>query len=112
MLLLSTLIKVSLLAFTIACGGLEGRQDGGLTLTDEDKAFFAQLREAVVKNDRPWVADHVSFPLSVTTKSAKKILRTRQEFLSDFDRIFDTTLKRVLESQEPDRLFKNWRGVM
>jgi hypothetical protein len=52
------------LFFAHAADAKQDSQDSEL-LTVEDKAFFAQVKDAILNNDRNWIAAHIYLPLNV-----------------------------------------------
>lgn len=87
-------------------------QSGRYALTDNDKLFLEELRSAVRRNDRVWLADRISYPLLVTLDGRRVEIRNKNEFLARYSEVVTCDVQLALERQDPDRLFKNWRGLM
>jgi hypothetical protein len=98
------------MAFITGCADAEQRE--GQQLTKADQTFFSQLRDAVKNDNRGWVADHVSFPINIKIGGEQRAIKTRQEFLVQYESVFNDKVRRAIEIQQPDALFKNWRGLM
>ncbi|MGH8139218.1 MAG: hypothetical protein ACREVV_13645 [Steroidobacteraceae bacterium] len=81
-------------------------------MTDGEQAFVAALRRAVTSGHGAWVARHVSFPLPVHTGTKTTTIRTREQFVAQYESIFNARVKAALELQSPNQLFKTSSGVM
>lgn len=90
----------------------DAEQHEGQQVTKADRAFFLHLSDAVKRDDRGWVADHVSFPINIRIDNEQITIKTRQEFVTQYENAFNDKVRRAIESQQPDDLFKNWRGLM
>ena len=81
-------------------------------LSSEDIIFFHQIQRAVQCNDRTWVASHVFFPLNFRKNGVIIFIKTRNKFLRNYENIMSAEVLRVITTQRPERLFKNYQGVM
>ncbi len=81
-------------------------------VTKGDREFLSEVVKAVTSKDTAWIADHVNYPLSVTTDKGKRLIRGKHEFSVILKRkLTDKVVAEIVEhSKRP--LFKNWRGVM
>jgi hypothetical protein len=81
-------------------------------ITDTDKKFLAEVINAVENTNDVWVADHMSYPLSITVSNKTQVVNTREEFKSILSRQLtkDIRAKIIKEARQP--LFKNWQGIM
>ncbi|MHB8746298.1 MAG: hypothetical protein ACYC7I_07180 [Gammaproteobacteria bacterium] len=98
------------IALIAGCAIADQRE--GMALTKADQAFFSQLSYAVSRNNKEWIADHVSFPLTTKINGEKRTFKNREEFLTEYEIIIDSKVKRAVTLQQPNALFKNWRGLM
>jgi hypothetical protein len=88
------------------------RAEGPQPVSDSDKAFFVDLRKAVVNSDRAWIADHVALPLRVHLDGGTRLITTREEFLQDFDQIMKIRIVAAVHKQSSETLVKTNRGIM
>jgi hypothetical protein len=75
-------------------------------------AFFQELKDAVIRDDRKKVAGLVHYPLNVFTGGRRTVVRSRAELLRRYREVFNENVMRAVKAQEPDTLFANWQGVM
>lgn len=73
--------------------------------------FFEQLKQAAAKKDKSALSGLILYPLRVNGKNARTI-RTRADFLSQFDSLFTSRVQTVIEKQQLDRLFCRDQGIM
>jgi hypothetical protein len=59
-------------------------------------AFFEKLQAAVRRDARDQVADMVSFPIRTTLSGKRVVIRARQQFLDNYDRIFTPAVRCAL----------------
>jgi hypothetical protein len=75
-------------------------------------AFFQELKDAVIRDDRKKVAGLVNYPLNVSAGGRRTVVRSRAELLRRYREVFNENVIRAVKAQEPDTLFANWQGVM
>ena len=75
-------------------------------------AFFQELKDAVIRDDRKKVAGLVNYPLNVFTGRRRMVVRSPAELLRRYREVFNDNVVRAVKAQEPDTLFANWQGVM
>lgn len=77
------------------------------------QAFFAQLKQAVEKQDATAVAAMVSYPITINPRTKAAVtLRTPQRFLSRYAQIITPHIAEVIEKQRYEDLFVNDQGAM
>jgi hypothetical protein len=76
-------------------------------LLEEDRStvvqmghFLDQLQAGISHNDKRRVARLAHYPLSVATAESEFTIRSEDEFISTYDKIFPTQLKKFLLRQE------------
>jgi hypothetical protein len=106
-----SIARLFTLSFTLLAALLVRAQEPQPVSTGE-KAFFIDLKKAVVNNDRAWVADHVLLPLRARLGDQKKLITTREEFLQDYDQIMTLLVVSAVHKQSSETLVKTKRGVM
>ena len=76
--------------------------------------FFYKFKKAIVEDDRTTVASLIRYPITVTNQNSKidYVLRTKSEFLDNYDWIINENVKTTVEKEDFDTLFVNWQGVM
>lgn len=114
-------VPLAALSIALTCGSAARAQPACDSSTVQDfspqmapaaKSFLASLKAAVRASDKDRIAAMVRYPLRVNTKRGHRSVRTRAEFLKDYDRIFNGAVRASVVSQSPDCLFANWQGVM
>jgi hypothetical protein len=75
-------------------------------------AFFPELKDAVIRDDRKKVAGLVNYPLNVFTGRRRMVVRSPAELLRRYREVFNDNVIEAVKAQEPDTLFANWQGVM
>jgi hypothetical protein len=81
-------------------------------VTAQDKAFFGELRTAVLADDRERLAALVQYPISVRLSGKEVTLATPREFTERYREIITNDVKGAVKQQSADKLQKNWQGVM
>lgn len=82
------------------------------TTRKEVTAFLAKLQQAVTADDRTAVAALVHFPLRAWTGKTTVEVRNRKQLLTDYPRIFTSSLRKTIAEARVDQAFANWQGVM
>ena len=74
--------------------------------------FIINFQNAVARNDKETVASFIKFPIKVKLnfddkKHLEKVIKSENEFLSNYDRIFDNSLKNSISEIKPEKYFIN-----
>jgi hypothetical protein len=99
------------LAFVLGAASVVRAADDA-SVSNDDKAFFAELKKAALTHDAAWVGAHVAFPLHVRVDEQPLSIRTSEEFVQNYDRIMTVEIVNTVRKQTAEYLFKNTRGVM
>ncbi len=91
---------------------IEQRLDGLFGEHERYLAFFQELKDAVIRDDRKKVAGLVHYPLNVFVGRRRMVVRSSPELLKRYREVFNDNVVRAMKAQEPDTLFANWQGVM
>ena len=81
-------------------------------VTTGDRDFLGELRTAVLSGDAGRVALLVQFPISVPEKNGRIELKGARDFTLHYKEIFTEKVKSAIRQQVPEKLQKNWQGVM
>jgi hypothetical protein len=101
---------VLLILFTcIAAQSEEFKMD---PVTSEDKAFFEQIKKAVLADDVGAFSKMISYPLVIHLSDKTVKLKNAEDVKKNSAIIFTAHLKSDVKNQSSDSLFKNWRGLM
>jgi hypothetical protein len=85
----------------------------GFSVTASDKAFFEQIKNAVLTDDVEWFSGAVvSYTFVLRLDKGEIKLKNKADFKEHVALIFTTQLKSIVQKQSADSLFKNWQGVM
>lgn len=82
------------------------------SVTASDKAFFEQIRKAILTDDAEWFSGAVSYPIELHLKKGTLHLARKADLKKHASLIFDERLKSLVRNQSASSLFKNWQGVM
>lgn len=74
-------------------------------------AAVRDLQRAVREHDRAWLADHIRYPLRYHGRTTA-VVRNRNDFLHNYDSLVSDRLRNAVLTQDPDRVFENWQGLM
>ena len=73
--------------------------------------FINNFQNAVERNDKSTVASFIKFPIKVrltgNKKPFEKTIKTKDELLSNYDRIFDTSLKNLISEIKSEKFLIN-----
>ena len=78
---------------------------------DAVRAFYTDVRTAIVKGDVDRVADLMAFPLRVNGRSTRSVT-SREQFLRERERIFTRGVVESVRAGDPGKVFCNAHGVM
>ncbi len=91
---------------------IEQRMDALFGEHERYLAFFQELKDAVIRDDRKAVAGLIHYPLDVFAGRRRTVVRTPAELLKRYHEVFNPNVIRAVTAQEPSALFANWQGVM
>jgi hypothetical protein len=84
----------------------------GADFAQKSRAFLSELQNAVKSEDKAKVAAMVSYPLLVIHGSRKTHIKTKAEFLNQYEAIFDAHVRQAIARQSAKCLFGNYQGAM
>jgi hypothetical protein len=70
-----------------------------------------ELQRAVRDNDRAWLAARIRYPLRYHGRTVA-VIRNRDDFLRGYDSFVSDRLRTAILTQDPERFFENWQGIM
>jgi hypothetical protein len=70
-----------------------------------------ELQRAVRENDRAWLAARIRYPLRYHGRTVA-VIRNRDDFLRGYDSFVSDRLRTAILTQDPERFFENWQGIM
>lgn len=82
-----------------------------ISVTAKDKAFFLALRSAVDRGDRAWLA-HLPCGIPVNREPGASYTYKSNEVADAYDRIITPKIKRAIDDQDPNQIFKRDIGAM
>ena len=75
--------------------------------------FVANVRKAISQGDKIWLAANLFYPLNVRISEKLVLnLKNKNQFLSQYDKIFTADFKAVLGKTFSHNHFNNYQGVM
>ena len=87
-------------------------------ITSGDKAFYEQIKKAILAEDFDSFAAAVAYPIELYFAGERRLqpsstrVRTKAQLKKYKSVILDEHLKDVVRRQSADSLFKSWRGIM
>ncbi len=81
-------------------------------ITAGDVAFARAIQSALASGDRAWLAEHVRYPLRVTTGDRVDYVETRAEFLRRFETLFAAEVNAAILATDATCMFKKDAQVM
>lgn len=81
-------------------------------ITPADKAFFEQIKKAVLADDAESLSKIIVYPLVIRPNGQTIKLENEADVKKSSGLIFTAKLKSAVRGQSPDSLFKNWQGIM
>jgi len=84
----------------------------GADFAQKSRTFLVQLQNAVKAGDQAKVAAMISYPLLVIHGTRKTHIKTKAEFLRQYDTIFDAHVRQAIAQQSAKCLFGNYQGAM
>lgn len=76
-----------------------------------DEDFARDVQKAVRAGDAAWLADHARYPVKIFGKKTL-LIKTKKAFVANASRILGPKLKTAVLAQDPEKLFRNYQGVM
>lgn len=100
-----------ILTLALAATSLLRAQDGP-DPTEADKAFFRDLKRAVLANDRAWVSGHVCFPVRAVIEGRSRMIANAEDLDAAYAKIMTLDAVNAIRRQTPEALVRTPRGVM
>lgn len=91
--------------------GFSGRVAFAQETLPPKQAFVRDLQRALRKDDRVWIADHMSYPVRYHGRVAS-VIRNRSDFVRNYAGLISDRLRGAILSLKPDEVFENWQGLM
>ncbi|MBW5445927.1 hypothetical protein GE107_07625 [Cohnella sp. CFH 77786] len=76
------------------------------------RQMFEDLKTAVAANDKEKVAEHALYPIRVNVGKVAVEVKTKEDFVKQYERIMTEKVRKALAAQDADTLFVNEEGVM
>ncbi|MBU5483689.1 hypothetical protein KQI86_05055 [Clostridium sp. MSJ-11] len=84
----------------------------GIDNPSEFKNTFNNIKELVASNDKEKVAEYINFPINVHIGGKKVAIETKDQFIKNYDEIFNDNVKAKLANQKVEETFVNADGIM
>ena len=88
----------------------------GITLStkidDDVNKFVDQLKDYIINGERENIAELISYPIKVNIYGHPTKIKSEEEFVKNYDRIFNSSFKDAIKNAYTRYLFANWQGIM
>lgn len=84
----------------------------GADFAQKSRTFLSELQNAAKADDKAKVAAMISYPLLMIHGSRKTHIKTKAEFLGQYEAIFDAHVRQAIAQQSVKCLFGNYQGAM
>jgi hypothetical protein len=99
--------------WTVSCkAGDAGYAIPDYTVTAEDKAYVSSVKDAILKDNKEWLADQLRLPLLTVKSGHKLMINSKENFLVQYDKIINPYVHKQVADQDPENVFKNYAGFM
>ncbi|MGF7049986.1 hypothetical protein J2T13_004509 [Paenibacillus sp. DS2015] len=84
----------------------------GIDYPQEFESFFSKVQKRVADGNKSGVAELVNYPINVNSNGKTAIIKTKQQFINEYDQIMTDQVKKALKNQKVQNTFVNYKGVM
>lgn len=82
-------------------------------VSDQDvESFVSKIQEYIINGNKEQLATQVTYPITAKINGKVTIIHTKDEFIKNYDQIFDSNYKQVISKAYTKYLFANWQGIM
>lgn len=83
------------------------------TRSDEDvEDFVSMIQNYVVKGNKKQLAEQVRYPITVKIDDKATQIENKDDFIKNYDKIFHSDYKQVIDNAFTKYMFANWQGIM
>ncbi|MFF2482320.1 hypothetical protein [Paenibacillus sp. NPDC058071] len=84
----------------------------GITNPTAFNHFLSKLQKDVAAGNKAEVADSIAYPLRVNHNGKSLEIKTKKQFIANYDSIMTAAVKKKLLAQKADKVTVSWKGVM
>ncbi|WP_164472828.1 hypothetical protein [Cohnella candidum] len=84
----------------------------GITDPAASRKMFETVKDAAARNDKELAAENALYPIRVNVGKVAVEVKTKEDFVRQYDRIFTDKVRKALADQDVNKLFVNDEGVM
>src|ERR1700677_3745828 len=96
----------------ILIASLVKANDTQFPVTTSDKAFFQQIKKALLAGDTNWFSGVITYPIVIKTKNESLKMKGKSDFNAHAQLVFNDHFKTIVQNQSSETLFKDWSGLM
>lgn len=74
--------------------------------------FVMQIQSYVINNNKQKLAEQIAYPIKAKADGKVIRIQTKDDFISNYDQIFNGNLKQVISDTFTKYLFANYQGIM
>lgn len=104
-------MRLVFISLIILAGSLRAELSRDDPHTASALAFFMNLKGAVVKNDKTWISDHISYPIVCYVGSEFTLIDNQDDFLNHFEDIINERVVSGILNQKNDELHRSNYGI-
>jgi hypothetical protein len=94
-------------------GTLENKYLSAGTFDDEMiESTAVSLQIAVRDNNKEYIANLILYPIDVHSDNGTIEIKTKDEFLANYEKIFHDGLKEIIQNAVPHHMFNKYSGIM
>lgn len=106
-----TVLKFNLQLRAICPGDFKNRYSFLYGTDAELEAFSAKIKSSLETNEKVWLSSAIQYPLQVQIEGKPFLLRSRQQFMEQYNKIFDKDFKDKILAEPFINLYATAEGV-
>ena len=83
------------------------------TKSDQDvENFVSEIQSYIINGNKEQLAEHVNYPIDVKINGKVTKMQNKDDFIKNYNKIFNSNYKDVISNTYTKYLFVNWQGIM
>jgi hypothetical protein len=100
---------------SIITGAQYGKRYSAAVGTESDQDvenYVSEIQNYVVNDNSKQLAEQVSYPIKVKINNKVAQIENEDDFIKNYDKIFDKNFKKVISNASTKYMFVNYKGIM